>query len=239
MEVVMSHPRYRSTLAPVALLALTGLAPLPAAQGAVFFSEYVEGSGSNKALEIYNGGASPADLAGFEVRVFANGSPTATGTLSLTGHALAARGTLVIAHPSAATALLAVADLTSGVLNFNGDDAIGLFRDGAPQDGIGQAGLDPGTAWVSGAVSTLDQSLRRLPSVTQGDALLTDPFDPALEWATDGKDVFSDLGQHTATPVPTPTPLPASALLLGWGLGGLGVLGRRRGTPAVRIPPAS
>ncbi|WP_051326631.1 lamin tail domain-containing protein [Aliagarivorans taiwanensis] len=40
----------------------------------VLFSEYVEGSSFNKALEIANYGDSSVDLSGYEVRLFSNGA---------------------------------------------------------------------------------------------------------------------------------------------------------------------
>ena len=75
-----------------AVLAL-GVVPVVAAPAAsaapteLFFSEYVEGSSSNKALEIYNGTGAPVDLAaaGYAVRLYFNGSPSSSGTIALTG----------------------------------------------------------------------------------------------------------------------------------------------------------
>ncbi|MGB3618615.1 MAG: lamin tail domain-containing protein, partial [Catalinimonas sp.] len=39
----------------------------------LFFSEYVEGSSSNKALEIYNPTDADIDLTGYRVELFSNG----------------------------------------------------------------------------------------------------------------------------------------------------------------------
>lgn len=211
----------------LASFALGATAPAPAA---VFLSEYVEGSGSNKALEVFNSGPGAVDLSGFEVRLFANGSPTATGTLSLAGRSLLPGATLVLAHPSASPALLGFAQVTSGILNFNGDDALGLFADGVLLDAIGQAGVDPGDAWISATHATRDMTLRRLPSTLAGDADLWDAFDPAREWQALSMDTFNGLGAHAV--VPTPAPLPPAFLLLGSALGGLGLLGRARGAAA-------
>lgn len=198
-----------------------------AASGAVFFSEYVEGSGSNKALEVFNGSPFPVDLTGFEVRVFTNGSATPSGTLSLAGHSIETNGTLVISHPSAAPSLLSHAQMTSGVLNFNGDDAIVLWQDGATIDRIGQVGVDPGDAWVSGTISTKDQTLRRLADIVTGDPFPTGTFDVGLGWVSYAVDTFSDLGRHAS--IPPSVPLPQSMALLSFALCSLGLLRRRQG----------
>ncbi|MCU0935588.1 MAG: lamin tail domain-containing protein [Gammaproteobacteria bacterium] len=223
-------------LAGVALAATlaAGPATVPAA---VFFSEYVEGTGSNKALEIYNAGSAAVDLAGFEVRVFANGSATVSGTLTLTGRSLDPGGTLVIAHPSSVASLLAHAQMISGILNYNGDDAVVLWGGGSALDRIGQVGFDPGDAWVSGPVSTLNQTLRRLPEVLTGDTLPTTAFDPAAGWRSYPVDTFDGLGQHSIVS-PSPVPLPPSLGLLGLALGGLGLLRRRSGGRSPCLRPA-
>jgi hypothetical protein len=209
----------------IALATALALGPGAAAQGAVFFSEYLEGSASNKALEIYNSSAKAVDLAGFEVRVYANGSATATGTVSLTGRTVPAGGTLVMAHPSSVPALLALAQMTSGSLNFNGDDAVALFAGGVPLDHIGQVGFDPGDAWGSAALGTRDQTLRRLSAVTEGDVNIGGLFDPAGGWSSFPVDTFSGLGQHASAP--PSVPLPPSLALLASAVGGLGLLRRR------------
>jgi len=53
----------------------------------LFFSEYIEGTSNNKALEIYNGTGSAIDLgtAGYNVQMFFNGNTSAGTTINLTG----------------------------------------------------------------------------------------------------------------------------------------------------------
>ena len=60
--------RWGSALLALAVMPLTVLAPVgvPRAQAAtaeLFFSEYIEGSSNNKALEIFNGTGAAVDLA--------------------------------------------------------------------------------------------------------------------------------------------------------------------------------
>ena len=64
-------------------------------------------------------------------------------------------------------------------------------------DVIGQVGFDPGSEWGSGDTSTKDNTIRRQPSVCQGDTDETDAFDPSLEWDGFPKDTFDGLGAHT------------------------------------------
>jgi hypothetical protein len=51
----------------------------------LFFSEYVEGSGNNKTLEIYNPTGTAIDLSTYEIKRYSNGSPVPTETLTLSG----------------------------------------------------------------------------------------------------------------------------------------------------------
>ena len=62
--------------------ALAGAQSAAAAPSELFFSEYIEGSSNNKALEIFNGTGAPVDLGtgGYNVQMFFNGSATAGGT---------------------------------------------------------------------------------------------------------------------------------------------------------------
>ncbi len=94
------------TLALAAPVALTPT-PASAATADLFFSEYVEGSSNNKALEVYNGTGSAVDLAagGYEVRMYFNGNTTASTTVPLTGTVAAgdvfvlAQASLGVGHP--------------------------------------------------------------------------------------------------------------------------------------------
>jgi hypothetical protein len=61
---------------------------------------------------------------------------------------------------------------------------------------IGQIGVDPGTAWGVGTVTTLDHTLRRKCSVTHGDDSGLNAFDPSLEWEAFPADTWSGLGQR-------------------------------------------
>jgi predicted extracellular nuclease len=168
----------------------------------VFFSEYVEGSSNNKALELYNPTGAAVDLSAYTVRLYANGATTPTSSLTLSGQ-LAAGRTYVLVHGSAGTALLALANQTlagGGAVNFNGDDAVTLEKNGAVIDRFGQVGVDPGAFWSAGSVQTQDRTLRRKPAVRGGDNQSTAPFDPSLQWDTFAIDTFDGLGQHSVNP---------------------------------------
>jgi predicted extracellular nuclease len=168
----------------------------------LFFSEYVEGSSFNKALEIYNGTGAAVDLAagGYSVRLYSNGAATPGNSINLTG-TLANGDVLVLAHASATFVLLADV-VSSAVVNFNGDDAVELVANGITLDVIGQVGFDPGTAWGTAPTRTQDQTLRRKASVLAGDTNGSDAFDPSLEWDGFAIDTFDGLGSHLDTPPP-------------------------------------
>ncbi|WP_378080138.1 ExeM/NucH family extracellular endonuclease [Aeromonas bestiarum] len=173
-----------------------GLALSGQAQAQLLISEYLEGSSNNKAVELSNLGATPVDLSQYRLALYANGKPltdTPTNSLALQG-TLAPGASLVLANPSANAEILAKATQTSGNLVFNGDDALVLYRGSEIIDSFGQVGVDPGTAWVSGSVSTLDMTLRRKATVTTGRTDATGPFDPALEYVAAARDDASGLG---------------------------------------------
>lgn len=172
----------------------------------LFFSEYIEGSINNKALEIFNGTGSAIDLTadGYIIQMYFNGSTTAGLTINLSG-TVAAGDVFVLAQSSANATILALADQTNGAGWFNGDDAIVLRKGGASGtvvDSIGQIGFDPGTEWGTGLTSTADNTLRRKTSVTTGDTNPFDAFDPSVEWDGFATDTFDNLGSYSGGTVP-------------------------------------
>lgn len=173
----------------------------------VFISEYIEGSGSNKALEIYNNSGGTINLSNYQIKVSFNGGTTVV-TRTLVGELVPQGGTYVLANSAASIpAILAAADtLDNGVCNFNGDDYIGLYQvvAGSPVllDVIGIEGTDPGTSWtVAGdATGSLNHTLIRKPPIQSGNTnwLVSAGTSPAdSEWMIQAQDYTSDLGQHT------------------------------------------
>jgi predicted extracellular nuclease len=192
------------SLAPAFIVWLVSAAAPPPAAGQptdLFFSEYIEGSSNNKALEIYNGTAAAIDLGagGYTVQMFFNGSASAGLTISLTG-TVAAGDVFVLAHASAVDEILGVADQTNGAGWYNGDDAVVLRRGTTVLDVIGQIGFDPGTEWGTGNTSTADNTLRRMLAIVTGDTNGADVFDPASEWSGFATNTFAGLGCHNAEP---------------------------------------
>ncbi len=200
----------RSLLATAAVLSmLFALLPFTAAgaapAGDLFFSEYVEGSGYNKAIEIYNGTGATVDLATYDLELYSNGSATVSQTLNLAGHSVADGDVFVIAYSAGSNtadqALLDEADLldSATAVNWNGDDAVVLRNNGLVVDSIGQVGFDPGSTWGTGSVQTQNDTLRRKASVCAGDTDPGDAYDPAGEWDGYPQDTFDGVGSHTAT----------------------------------------
>jgi hypothetical protein len=165
----------------------------------LFFSEYIEGSSNNKALEIYNGTSANIDLAsaGYNVQMYFNGSASVGLTINLTG-SIAKGDIFILAQANANAAILAQADQTNGAGWFNGDDAVVLRKGTTVIDIIGQIGIDPGNEWGSGLSSTADNTLRRKKTAVAGDTDGSNAFDPTLEWEGLATDTFDGLGTHEA-----------------------------------------
>jgi hypothetical protein len=164
----------------------------------LFFSEYVEGTSNNKAVEIYNGTGASVDLSAYSISMHFNGNSAAGLTVGLSG-SLADRDVYIVTNAAASQAIRDIADLTTTSTSwFNGDDAVVLRRSGSAVDVIGQVGSDPGTEWGSGLASTADNTLRRKQGVEAGDTNGADAFDPAAEWDGFATDTFAGLGSHSS-----------------------------------------
>lgn len=167
----------------------------------LFISEYIEGSGVSKAIEIYNGTGGDIDLTAgnYTLDIYFNGKSTPDTTINLTG-TLASGDVYVVADDGANAAILAEADLTPSASFFNGNDAVVLSKDGTALDVIGQIGFDPGSEWGTGDTSTENNTLRRKDAVMTGDPGGSDTFDPSIEWDGFPQDTFDGLGCHLDCP---------------------------------------
>lgn len=187
----------------------------------LFISEYVVGSGNNRALELYNPTDAPIDLAGYNVGRFRDGAGTPMllneETGMLTG-SIPAYGTYVIVvdkrNPNGTgfeepvdDALLEVGDVfvnpvyvqSNSPFYFNGDDAVPLIKGtNTLIDIIGRIGEDPGTAWsdANGTWWTVDKTLIRKSTVLKGDTDGLDEFLPEVEWDSLPENTFTNLGWH-------------------------------------------
>ena len=171
------------------------------------FTEYVEGTSNNKALEIYNDTGAPVSLTGYQVRMYFNGSASAGNTIVLSG-TVADDDVFVLANASADSAVLAVADQTDAASWYNGDDAVELAdSSGTTIDVIGQIGFDPGSEWGSGLTSTQNNTLRRIEKITTPDSNGSDAFIPTAEWDGFDQNTFDGLGFFPGTGSGEPTEL--------------------------------
>jgi predicted extracellular nuclease len=180
-----------------ALTLLAAVAGTAQAQTAdLLISEYVEGSGDNKAIEIFNGTEDAVNLGAYTLQRYSNGSTIPTA-IALPAINLARGATHVIVCSLADAALLAYANQTSANLNFNGNDALVLVVGGSTVvDSFGRVGEDPGTAWTCSSGSTLNHSMRRMSSICSGDTAPADAFNPCAGWVFFTSDTFSGLGNH-------------------------------------------
>ncbi len=122
----------------------------------LFISEYVEGTGNDKAIEIYNPTSNAINLTGYRLERFSNGAQTsaAGGVLSLSG-TIAAHGVFIIVNgqtttvvsppsPACSPALQVMANQLDGAYPaptyFNGNDAMVLFKNTTMIDILGKIG---------------------------------------------------------------------------------------------------
>ncbi|MEO7978532.1 endonuclease [Flavobacterium sp.] len=157
----------------------------------IFFSEYIEGSGNNKILEISNFTGSTIILSEYSIKKQTNGSGTWSAGLSLTG-SINTGASYVVAYNLALTTCYnpASANLSTGAVDiqYNGNDPIGLFKNNVLIDIIGT--FDGGTPNFA-----IDETLRRKPSIAGPNTT----FNKSGEWDVYPKDTCSGLGSHTVT----------------------------------------
>ncbi|PWD97989.1 T9SS type A sorting domain-containing protein [Marinilabilia rubra] len=168
----------------------------------LFISEYVEGSSYNKYIEIFNGTGESVDLSNYEIHVFTNGNgdlENPSGKVTFDAM-LAENSVYVVGHSSAD--IYSSPNLMDGSLNFNGDDAVCLYKISEDKylDVIGCIGMDPGSRWEFGDLKTVDKTLIRKAAINCG-ALITDNENDfhtlGSEWTQLAKDDVSNLGKHT------------------------------------------
>jgi endonuclease I len=190
-------------------------------QGIVVITEYIEGGSSNKAIEISNLGTGDVDLAvdGYKLELYANGKTDTPNELLLQG--LLVPGSSIVVYNQGATdafkrtAPQGIED--ASVTFFNGDDAIILLNNAGVVDSFGKLGEDPGSNWGDGDFATKDHTLRRLTTVTEGDTITDDAFDPATQWATFAKDTADGLGCHGEAACDGTQTLPTAGTVIGGG----------------------
>ncbi|MFE8696425.1 endonuclease [Cytobacillus sp. FJAT-53684] len=166
----------------------------------LIISEYIEGSGVNKAIEIYNGTGAPVNLEGYTLELHVNGAATAAQKANLTG-TIQDGDVFVLYNSQADAAIKAQGDLVNNnVINFNGNDPVVLRKAGDVVDSIGQVG--------SSADFAKDVTYVRKSNVTTGDKEINDAFDPT-QWNAEPINTFTFLGSHTMNgtdPGPDPDP---------------------------------
>ena len=192
----------------------------------IFFSEYVEGRGNNKALEIYNPSASTVDLSDYRLERYSNGDNAASDLykFQLSG-VMPANTVFVIVLDKRDTtwvpgdsgyeqpvddALAAVANSficpnyeDNRTMYFNGNDAM-MLREIATNDVvdvIGKIGEDPGAGgWAD---MTTNHTLIRKTSIVTGDTNPVDEYPVVDQWegidrfGPDSLTVYDNLGTHT------------------------------------------
>lgn len=161
----------------------------------LFISEYVEGSGYNKAIELFNGNSRTIDLSDYKLEFYLNGATKANFSINLSGY-LTAYTTFVIANSLAASEILIVSDQTRNSIWFDGDDVVTLTYKNQIIDSIGQVGLATDKAWGNSPTRVKNSTLRRSPSVERADTDITDKVDFIHQWHGHGANNFDGLGSY-------------------------------------------
>jgi endonuclease I len=156
----------------------------------LLFSEYIEGSGNNKALEIANNTGSSVSLSTYTIKKQTNGAGAWSTGLALSG-TLTSGSKFTIVNSSMSSSCFSTSSAnistTATELTFNGNDAVGLFKNGVLIDIIGT--FSGGTANFA-----VDVTLRRKSTVTAP----TTTFNLSSQWDSYTTDTCSNLGAKRA-----------------------------------------
>lgn len=176
----------------MSLVAMASLFAQPCSK--LFFSEYIEGSSNNKALEIYNPTQLPVNLSGYKLISYANGLTTAV-SFNLSG-TIAPGDVYVLANTNADSTIKPLADTATGSqpLNFNGNDVIALLNGSDTLDRIGIVGDTANILFDT--TNGSNHSYVRLASVQEG---TTNWAVGRYQWITYPVNSVH-LGSHSMTP---------------------------------------
>jgi len=176
----------------------------------LFFSEYIEGSAQNKALEIFNPTIEQIELNNYRIAQSVNGDGWQYWHEFPVDAVIEPNDVWVITTDEAVDSLKNVADEIlpyPSVVHFNGDDARGLEKtadNGTTWnliDVIGNPDEDPGDGWdVAGTLSaTKDHTIVRKDSIFKGNIDWTNSAGTDTEnseWIVYPTDTFQYLGWH-------------------------------------------
>ena len=156
----------------------------------LLFSEYIEGSSNNKALEISNATGAAVNLSIYSIKKQTNGAGSWSTGLALSGTLNSgSKFTIVNSLMALSCYSTSAANLSTSAaeMNFNGNDAVGLFKNGVLIDIIGT--FNGGTANFSA-----DETIRRKAIVTAP----TTTFNKTNQWDVFGLDTCNNLGSRSA-----------------------------------------
>ncbi|WP_299527477.1 endonuclease [uncultured Lutibacter sp.] len=158
----------------------------------LFISEYVEGGGNNKAIEIANFTGSIVDLSNYSIKKQANGAGSWANELTLSG-TLNTNNVYVIGNSGAVIDVTSVSNITVGgaPIDFNGNDPVGLFKNGVLIDIVG--------VFNNTTVFAANTTLRRKSTINSPNTTYN-----TSEWDILVSDTFNGLGAHTLSTLSTP-----------------------------------
>ena len=188
-------------------------APYLDAPSNLFFSEYIEGSGNNKALEIKNNTDSTVVLTNYQIAQTNNGSDWIYFHAFADDASIEAGAEYVVITDQVDPTLFAAEGADEVLaypspIHFNGDDARALIHIDATTgdttwlDMFGEPNLDPGSAWAVAGIenATKEHTLIRKTSVTTGNTTPLGSFGTNYddsEWILKSQNIFSNLGMAT------------------------------------------
>jgi len=192
----------------------------------IIISEYIDGSTGNQAIEIFNGTGAPVDLSNYVLKLSNNGDGWAINTLLEPAavdsiyilplkHVTLANDSVYVICNSAATGVgftdrvdlyLTTTNTTAGsmLVSFDGNDAIGLFKDDVLIDVVGQeTGLGATSFNAAGCTDPTpageDHTLIRKSTIISGNIDWTASAGTTAEdseWIVYPIDDASNLGDH-------------------------------------------
>jgi len=194
----------------------------------IFFSEYVEGNGNNKALEIYNPTDQVIDLSNYKLKRYSNGDANANNNILQLQGSIQPYEVWVVANgqtdsvqlggggvsPPCSDSLQNMADQLDNnypaPCYFNGNDALTIEKNNNIVDIFGKVSQDPGQAWTNdtsanftdangGTWLTLDHTLVRHNDVESGVKSNPSQFIVFAQWDTLPNQTWDRLGYHNCT----------------------------------------